>query len=53
MEIYKSLRLLIETSEIWLKVDSYEVTDKDYDSVALLFIDKIKSLLSIMVPGFK
>jgi hypothetical protein len=44
--------MLTETSEIWLN-HLYESPSYQYSSVILYFIDRIRSLLKILVPGFR
>lgn len=49
----KSFKLLSETSEIWLNIyqASSSISSK-YDPVILLFINKIKGMIKIVMPSF-
>lgn len=43
----------METSEIWLNAfDIVKTRQSKYDTVTLLFINKIKQLIKIIMPDF-
>lgn len=50
--MYKEIRLLIETSEVWLSAD-YEYPHYKYNSIILYFIDKVKSIIKLTVKDYK
>ncbi len=52
MNIYKDIRLLTETSEVWLNRD-FESINFQYNSVILYFIDRIRAILKLVVPNFR
>lgn len=51
---FKNIKLLIETSEIWLNLhDIRESRSSKYDPIIMLFISKVRRLTQIIMPGFK
>jgi len=52
MALYKELRLLIETSEVWLN-ENYESPYYKYNSILLYFVDKVKSIIALTVKGYR
>lgn len=50
--MYKEIRLLIETSEVWLSAD-YDSSTYKYNSIILYFIDKVKSIIKLTVKDYK
>jgi len=52
MSIYKDIRLLTETSEVWLNKE-FESVNFQYNSVMLYFIDRVRSIMKLIVPNFR
>lgn len=49
---YKELRLLTETSEVWLN-SNFESINYQYNSVLLYFIDRIRAILKLLITGLR
>ncbi len=49
---YKEIRLLTETSEVWLN-SNFESINYQYNSVMLYFVDRIRSLLKLLISNFR
>lgn len=49
---YKEIRLLTETSEVWLN-SSFESINYQYNSVMLYFVDRLRAILKLLINGFR
>lgn len=49
---YKEIRLLTETSEVWLN-SNFESINYQYNSVLLYFVDRIRAILKLLITGFR
>lgn len=52
VKIYKEIRLLTETSEVWINTN-YESPNFQYNSVLLYFIDRLRETLKLLIKDFR